>query len=164
MIETDMISEVMLDGGSPSGLRIGGVVYNIWHTNGVRSKCRVDDLVFKFDSGESGQSWNEAVLSTQIQLPDRKYFVEVIHTGVAKDSRGRAWRWAAQPYIEVVACPVRPDQATIDRCQKIVNELIERYRMDDLGGFTHNWTVLNGEPLIYDYGFSSITDRVYKRT
>ncbi len=167
MLESDLVSEIMLsERGNVRGIRIDRREYPIWPTNGARYKCRVDDLVIKFDlGGDDGQSYKEGWLSSRIQVPDRKYFVEVRHLGVAKDMNNREYWWVAQPYLDIVVKPPPVDDNVARAAREKKDELCERYSLDDLGGAVgHNWTILGTDPLIYDYGFGFIRDRVFKRT
>lgn len=168
MLETDLVSRFV--SAPQAGLFVGGVFYPKWNTVGARGKCRVDDLVIKYDIAyedgdhEDSQSYKEALMSTQIQPADRKFFVEVLHTGCAKSDEGTKYRWVAQPYLEVVARPPKQDKAVQEKCQRLLNEICNRYYMDDIGAYGHNWTILNELPLVYDYGLCRISDKTYKRT
>lgn len=166
MVESELISEVILNGAHDvTALRVDRTQYPIWAgAPGLRHKCRVDDLVIKFDMGKDGQSAKEGRFATKVQVPDRKYFVEVTHAGCAKDSLKREWFWVAQPYVDAVANTPVNEREVITKASKKLAELCNTYSISDIGGYGHNWTIVNGEPLIYDCGFGEGGTKRFRKT
>lgn len=160
MIESDLVSELITEGGSLTGIRIGRDTHVKAHVRDHHSRTvfLVDDLVLKFASeGPYDQGFMEAMLWHDIALEDRKYFIEITSTGALTDKNGIKWRWVAQKFVHEVADPPGDLSAeVISKATKKVQELATRYEIDDLVSreYKRNWTILAAthEPLIFDYG------------
>lgn len=96
---------------------------------------KIDDRGFHHD--------DEGVYA-RIAENDRKYFVPTIAQGYTKNGD----RWSVQEFLEL-------DNDVTEEAQEIVDDLVYRYDLHDItsweSGYTHNWAMHNGQPIIFDY-------------
>jgi hypothetical protein len=113
----------------------------------------VKNLVIKItqesvDDNRWDQSTNEFKIWQTLMDEDRKHFAEVVDGGKVM---GMNWSWVAQRYLNFenpwMHC-VPPD------IQALIESLKVRYNLLDIYGSYcgRNWGVVNGTPVIYDYG------------
>lgn len=121
------------------------------------------DFVIKVDSPYLYRSWSmnegrkqsnvEFQIWNKLKKRDRKYFAEVID-------------YKEDCYIVFKRYPEidnmnNPKQRILKKFSDKVDKLIEAYGLSDIDTDTwkrvtetHNWAMVDGQPLIFDYGFS----------
>lgn len=112
------------------------------------------DLVIKITfHGIGSQIWdqsaNELKVWKSLRDEDRKHFAEVVDGGKV---HGIDWSWVAQRFMNFEK-PWDYNHVPAD-IQILVDTLKERYALRDLHGnyCGRNWGMVNGVPVIYDYG------------
>lgn len=111
----------------------------------------VKDLVIKITIHGIGsriwdQSGNELKIWRSLRTEDRPHFAEVVEGG---NIPGVNWSWVAQRYLNLET--MRPVPKDI---VGLIDSLKTRYNLRDLHGdyCGRNWGMVNGVPVIYDYG------------
>ena len=94
------------------------------------------------DFYNGSQCLQEGRLWDKIKPQHRKYFVPVIEYGVTNEVY-----WSLFPFIELTKAPFSKEAANI------VAKLTHTYGISDVNGwFNDQWYIVNGKPLIVDYG------------
>lgn len=106
------------------------------------------DYIVKIEDKSSYHSQCQAEfrLWNKIQNRDRKYFVPILYF-----TRRKEWSAVIQPFLRIKKYN---SERTSNKYYKMGIERMERkYNIDDLCNWCGcNWGVVNGHPVIYDYG------------
>lgn len=112
----------------------------------------VRDLVIKITFHGIGspiwdQSGNELKIWRSLRTEDRHHFAEVVEGGIVPVV---GWSWVAQRFLKFDE-DLRP---VPDEIFNLIDSLKVRYSLRDLSGNLcgRNWGMVNGIPVIYDYG------------
>lgn len=112
----------------------------------------VRDLVVKITFHGVGsriwdQSGNELNVWQHLTKEDRKHFAEVVGGGIVPVV---GWSWVAQRFLKF-----DPNVSPVpDEIFNLIDTLKVRYNLRDISGNLcgRNWGMVNGIPVIYDYG------------
>jgi hypothetical protein len=115
---------------------------------GFRDILFFKDIVIKFDVPSRGyhgtQCKKEVEKYFEIKDEDKKYFATILDFG-------DGWLAQERVFFDRPNSIYRKDYVKYLKAEKILNELRDRYSLQDL--HSYNWGITaEGEPIIFDYG------------
>lgn len=142
----------------------GDVLLNGKPCNTLRSQYRYvgrsGDYVLKVDDRANREfsyyhqtSEEIKFLKDKVEPQDKKYFPEIVATGLSFGPHGKLCPWLITPFVEL------EDVCTNDDVGELARDIKEKYELADIDGFTPdstlwNWGVNKGtqEPFLFDVG------------
>jgi len=111
-----------------------------------RTFYRAEGFIVKVDStsDETPEAENEMEIWDKLDEEDRQHFVPILCGSVDEG-------WVCQEYLEIKHSPKLEQKLRNRLWKEIIEPLSEKYYLYDV---THqwNWGLVNGIPMIYDYG------------
>lgn len=106
---------------------------------------KTDHIVIGKRSWLNNQSSRELRRYKKIKPEDLKYFPKVYGGEISRVATG----WIVEERLKIKSRAGRPNYKVFDEVMKIV----VKYKFaDDFGANRYNWTIINGQPIIYDWG------------
>jgi len=132
------------------------VIEEVHPGSGVRDTFFWGDLVVKIAYGAYKYQTNRELYHwcEKVEEEDRQYFTPIIAHGES-ENEDQPFSWVIQPYMEMEFPTVGSREPSTARA--IIEHLVTKYNFGDIftsseGDTYCNWSIVNGHPMIHDYG------------
>jgi hypothetical protein len=144
----------------PDSLEINGQTVFRCGLKGARGKYTFDmfgkKFILKLDSSDIPQGEREADIWANLDPEDAIYFLPILTHGTV-EINGRTRHYIIQEIVNLDSSA--GSDVAYGLWNAVLAPVVEKYDVgddvgDDLGEYFSNWALVDGNPVIYDYGYS----------